>query len=127
MKALTIKQPFATLIIEGYKKYEFRSWKTSFRGEIYIHAGKSIDQEAMNRVKDLNLTYPTGCIIGKVKIVDCVKVEEKLRKELLKENEKVYYNLKTPKEKLYGFKLEEFKKIKPIPAKGKLSFWEYVE
>ncbi len=127
MKVLTIKQPFATLIVEGYKKYEFRSWKTSFRGEIYIHAGKSIDQEAMNRVKDLNLSYPTGCIIGKVKIVDCVKVEEKLRKELLKENEKVYYNLKTPKEKRYGFKLEEFKKIRPIPAKGKLSFWEYVE
>lgn len=127
MKALTIKQPFATLIIEGYKKYEFRSWKTSFRGEIYIHAGKSIDQEAMNRVKDLNLSYPTGCIIGKVKIVDCVKVEEKLRKELLKENEKVYYNLKTPKEKLYGLKLEEFKKMKPIPVKGKLSFWEYGE
>ena len=127
MKALTIKQPFATLIIEGYKKYEFRSWKTSFRGEIYIHAGKSIDKEALKRVEDLNLSYPTGCIIGKAKIVDCVKVEEELRKKLFKENEKVYYNLKTPKEKRYGFKIEDVEKIKPIPAKGKLSFWEYEE
>ncbi len=30
MKVLTIKQPFATLIIEGYKEYEFRTWKTNF-------------------------------------------------------------------------------------------------
>ncbi len=127
MKALTIKQPFATLIVEGYKKYEFRSWKTSFRGEIYIHAGKSIDKDAMKRVEHLNLTYPTGCIIGKAKITDCVLVDDELRKELLKENEIVYHNLKTPKEKRYGFQLEEVKKIKPIPAKGKLSFWEYEE
>ena len=40
MKVLTIKQPFATLIIEGYKEYEFRTWKTKFRGEFLIHAGK---------------------------------------------------------------------------------------
>ena len=30
MKVLTIKQPFASLISEGYKIYEFRSWKTKF-------------------------------------------------------------------------------------------------
>jgi len=125
MKTLTIKQPFATLIIEGYKTYEFRSWKTSFRGEIYIHAGKSIDQEAMKRVEHLNLSYPTGCIIGKATITDCVNVEEDLRKRLLKENEIVYHNLLAPKEKRYGFKIEKVEKIKPIPAKGKLSFWEY--
>ena len=37
MKALTIKEPWATLIIEGYKEYEFRSWKTNYRGKILIH------------------------------------------------------------------------------------------
>ena len=40
MKALTIKEPWATLIIEGYKEYEFRSWQTKYRGKIYIHATK---------------------------------------------------------------------------------------
>ena len=45
MKALTIKEPWATLIIEGYKAYEFRSWKTNYRGKILIHAGMSLEKE----------------------------------------------------------------------------------
>ena len=127
MKAITIKQPFASLIREGYKEYEFRTWKTNYRGEIYIHAGLSVDKEAMNRVKDYNLDYPSGCIIAKVKITDCVEVDDKLSRELLKKNEKVYYNLKNKKEKRYGFKIEEVEKIDPIPVKGKLSLWDYKE
>ena len=43
MKGLTIKEPWATLITEGYKEYEFRTWKTKYRGDILIHAGKGID------------------------------------------------------------------------------------
>lgn len=64
MKVLTIKEPWATLIIEGYKKYEFRSWKTNYRGKILIHAGKSIDKKGKERFKDYNLNYSCGEIIG---------------------------------------------------------------
>lgn len=39
MKVITIKQPWATLIAKGYKEYEFRTWKTKYRGDILIHAG----------------------------------------------------------------------------------------
>ena len=51
MKVITIKQPFATLIAEGLKEYEFRTWKTSYRGEILIHAGKGVDKKAMERFR----------------------------------------------------------------------------
>ena len=34
MKVLTIKQPWATLIIQGNNRFEFRSWKTKYRGDI---------------------------------------------------------------------------------------------
>lgn len=37
-KALSIMEPWATLIKEGVKHIETRSWKTSYRGELYIHA-----------------------------------------------------------------------------------------
>lgn len=40
MKALIIWQPWAQLIIEGYKKIETRSWRTNTRGAVAIHAAK---------------------------------------------------------------------------------------
>ena len=43
MKVITLKQPWATLVAEGIKKYEFRSWRTKYRGKILIHAGVGVD------------------------------------------------------------------------------------
>lgn len=127
MKVLTIKQPFASLIAEGYKEYEFRTWKTKYRGDILIHAGKGIDKEAMKRYEHLNLEYPSGKIIAKATITDCVPITDQM-KEYLKENDPlVYYGAihKSNKDKTdYGFKLENIQKIEPIDAVGKLSFWE---
>lgn len=129
MKAITIKQPFASLIAEGYKIYEFRSWKTKYRGEILIHAGKGIDKEAMKRFEYLNLDYPTGKIIAKAIIEDCVEVDEDMKEKLRKLDPIVYkgaINYKGEKNE-YGFKLKDVKKIEPKEAKGALSFWEYNE
>ena len=127
MKAITIKQPYATLIAEGLKEYEFRTWKTKYRGDILIHAGKGIDKKAMERFKDLNLEYPSGCIIAKATITDCVYVEEQLKEKLKKKNDKVYYGIvnKDSNWEGYGFKLENIEKITPIEIKGKLSLWDY--
>ena len=83
MKALTIKQPWASLIINEYKKYEFRSWKTNYRGKILIHAGLSIEKETVNKLKDYSLEYIKGAIIGEAEIVDCILVDSKFNKELL--------------------------------------------
>ena len=90
MKALTIKEPWATLIIEGYKEYEFRSWKTNYRGKVLIHAGKSIDKKGKERFKDYNLNYSCGEIIGEAYITDCIKVNEELVNNLRKINPIVY-------------------------------------
>lgn len=42
-----------------YKKYEFRSWKTNYRGKILIHAGTGIDKKELEKFKDLNLEFPS--------------------------------------------------------------------
>lgn len=64
MKVITIKQPWASLIILGLKKYEFRTWRTRYRGKILIHAGKSIDKSAMDRLgKYIKEDMPLGKII----------------------------------------------------------------
>ena len=42
MKALSIRQPWAWLIVNGYKDIENRTWSTDFRGRVYVHAGRKI-------------------------------------------------------------------------------------
>ncbi len=126
MKVITIKQPFATLIAEGIKLYEFRTWKTKYRGELFIHAGLGIDKKAMDKYKDLNLDYPKGCIIAKCSLMDFILVDDDFRKQLESENAYVYSSMIKHKEwEGYAFKLENIKKIEPIKVKGKLSLWDY--
>ena len=125
MKVLTIKQPWATLIIQGNKRFEFRSWKTKYRGELLIHAGKGVDKKAVERLKKyLPEELPAGKIIGKVNLVDCIKCDEDFKKMCLKENKDVYG--KSSFDETYAWELKDVEVFDtPIEAKGKLSFWEY--
>ncbi|MBR2708540.1 MAG: ASCH domain-containing protein [Bacilli bacterium] len=121
MKALTIKEPWASLIVQGFKKFEFRSWKTNYRGKVLIHAGLS--KENIEKYKDYNLDISSGEIIGEAYIADCILVDEKLDKSLRKIDEKVYGNNHVG---LYAFKLENVKKYnKKIKVKGNLGLWNY--
>ena len=124
MKVITIKQPWASLIVKKLKEYEFRTWKTNYRGAILIHAGKGIDKTAMKRFEYLNLEYPRGCIIAKATITDCLFVDDKMRKNLLEKDSKVYHNLHT-KDDIYGFKIDDVQEIEPIYVKGQLGLWNY--
>ena len=125
MKALTIKQPWATLIMQGDKRFEFRSWKTKYRGDLLIHAGKGIDKEAMKRLeKYLPEELPYGKILGKVKLVDCIKMSPEFKELLLKENSDIY--TKSSFQENYGWQVSYVEVFEnPIDAKGHLSLWEY--
>lgn len=127
MKVITVKQPWTTLIAEGLKEYEFRTWKTKYRGDILIHAGKGVDKKAMDRYKHLNLEYPSGCIIAKATIKDCVLMDEEMKQLLKSKNDLIYYNIVRQSDDVinYGFKLENVEKIDPIFINGKLSLWDY--
>lgn len=125
MKAITIKEPWATLIINGYKKYEFRSWKTNYRGKILIHTGITKEKETLEKFKNYNLEYNKGAIIGEAELVDCILVDEKLDEELRDLNPIVYGNDHV---NMYAWKLENIKKYdKQINIKGKLGLWNYEE
>lgn len=125
MKVITIKQPFASLIAAGVKEYEFRTWKTKYRGDILIHAGKGVDKKAMKKFAGYGLEYPSGCIIAKANLSDCIEVDDEFRKVLSEKNPEIYHSINKHDEwKCYGFKLEKVEKLEPIPAKGKLSIWE---
>lgn len=125
MKVLTIKQPWATLIMQGDKRFEFRSWQTKYRGELLIHAGKGIDKEAVKRLANyLPQELPQGKILGKVTLVDCIKITPEFKEELLKENSDIY--TKGSFQENYGWQLEDVHVFnEPIDAKGYLSLLEY--
>lgn len=126
MKVITIKQPFASLIAAGIKCYEFRTWKTKYRGKILIHAGKGINKKAMEKFKCYNLDYPSGAIIAKANLTDCIFIDDDMRDVLKSENELVYSSVINDKEWVgYGFKMENPERIDPIVVNGKLSLWDY--
>ena len=125
MKVITIKQPWATLIVEGYKRFEFRSWKTNYRGDILIHAGKGIDKEAMERLKKyLPDEIPIGKIIGTATLTDCVPMSKEFADMLSKENNDIYTTHSFSRN--YGFKLENVEKLDNlIEIRGQLGLWNY--
>jgi len=120
MKAISIKQPWAELIVSGRKTLEIRKWKTNFRGEFFIHASKIPNKDAMRRFGFVSL--PTGCIVGKSKIIGVKEYNslEEFNKDENKHLAKGYeWN-----GKLYGFIVEDVERIKEIPLKGQLNFFD---
>ena len=81
MKVLSIKEPFASLIKERIKTVETRSWKTKYRGEIYIHASLkkiNIKDERIKKLLELlpNKDMQYGHIICKCNLIDCIYMDE---------------------------------------------------
>ena len=77
MKVLSLTEPYATLIKNQKKHIETRSWKTSYRGELYIHASVTkIPKEWKDNVELMSLVDETklnfGYIICKCNLVDCI-------------------------------------------------------
>jgi len=127
MKCLSIRQPYAELIVEGMKNYEIRSRNTKYRGELYIHSslskiGKSSRKnEFLDVLRNKNLKY--GYILAKCDLVDSVLIDEKFLKEM---NNGAIDNLYNDDcIGYYAWVLKDVKKVKEIPAKGQLGIWNY--
>lgn len=146
MKTITIKQPWASLIVEGVKDIENRKWPTKFRGRVLVHAGAdnllkkcefiddllSVEQiiNTSNNNKETEIfgsKLYTSSIIGSVEIVDCVMNHPSVWAE--KSFDAYVEGLKEPIKsvKVYNWVLANPVKFdKPIEnVKGKLNFWEY--
>lgn len=140
MKALTIIQPWATLIASGHKMNETRSWKTNYRGEVLIHAGKNpkdytsgcyIDDPDGRHFQEAGITpnnfeeLPRGSIIGKATLVNCIHINKEFRDHLKRSN---------PAEYAFGdYRIGRYAWVfenpvlfeKPIPARGRQGLWNW--
>ena len=129
IKVLSIRQPWAWLICSRIKDVENRTWKTNYRGRLYIHAGKSFDWNAIPFCVNINRpllaslikahfvfsqklrlsTYDEfGAIIGYVDFVDCVQNSRSIWAE----------------PGLFHWKFDNANFIDPIPLKGQLGIFE---
>jgi hypothetical protein len=72
LKILSIRQPWADLIVRGRKDIENRSWSTSYRGQILVHASLNIDRDACDRYSLHPSKLLTGGVVGIAEIADCV-------------------------------------------------------
>ena len=129
MKALSIQQPWAQLIVAGIKPIENRDWPTKFRGPFLIHAGKREDTEGlmwlankwltlMSRESDavifadvigraMNKRLPKGGIIGTAEITDCVTAHPS----------PFFFGP-------HGFVIANAREITPVPSRGMLGFFD---
>lgn len=124
MKVLSIKEPYASLIMMNIKKIETRSFKTKYRGELYIHASLSKSNQNSELSKLISPMY--GEIICKCSLVDCVLMTDEFIENLKKENP-MEYKCRHYEVGRYAWILEDIKIIKPIKAKGKLGIWNFYE
>ena len=118
MKALSIKQPWAWLIVNGFKDIENRNWHTNYRGPVLIHAGKKpdgTDADMRWLMHDIgwdgdlprlaSLEY--GGIVGEAEIVDCVH-----------RSQSPWFFGK------FGFVIRNARPLPFRPCKGQLGFFE---
>lgn len=113
VKALTVCQPYAELIARGEKLIENRTWPTSYRGLLFIHAGKS--REWMEPEDDEQ--YPGmafGALVATARLVDCVRVER--LPEVLTDNP----HANGP----WCWILTDVNRITPITFRGAQGLWD---
>ena len=80
MKAISIQQPWAWLIVNGYKDLENRTWATKYRGRVLIHAPKTVDKTGFQAQREwvqasgiqIPDDLPTGAIVGEATITGTV-------------------------------------------------------
>lgn len=133
MKAISVRQPWASLIVLGYKEYETRSWRTSVRGKIAIHSSSSqhvakqlckfkpystlLGQHSCNSYEDL--VY--GHIIGTVFLDEVIECDDGNLLSVLSSQELSLGNFGHGR---LAWKLSSPTPIKPFPFKGKLAFFD---
>lgn len=129
MKALTLTQPWATLVAIGMKKVETRSWATPYRGPVAIHAAKGFPKSAQAFAAEeralgrLPSRVPLGVVIAVVRLVDIRRTENFAME--ISALERRFGDYSSGR---WAWVLEDVNLFsEPIPAIGHLGLWEWTQ
>jgi hypothetical protein len=119
MKALTLWQPYASAIALGKKRIETRSWRTSYRGEIAIHAAARrgpLDHDLVSLLNGANM--PFGAIVAVARLVGIEAAAY-----MLPSTDEAQWGDFSPGR--YGWILEDIRPFGPHPVKGGRGLWDW--
>ena len=126
MKALSLTQPWSTLVVTGAKRFETRSWSTKYRGPLLIHAAKGFPLSARVfahtefTLGRLPARIPRGAIIGRVILENVYRTEDLA--PILTALERHYGDYTSGR---WAWELAEAAMFEtPIPYKGALGLFE---
>ncbi|MBQ6415167.1 MAG: ASCH domain-containing protein [Butyrivibrio sp.] len=130
MKAISLTQPYAELIKNGTKKVETRSWKTDYRGIVYIHASATkVSKESKENTELMKLAGNGAMDFGKIicscNLVDCVKMTDDYV-ENMKNNNHNEFVAGVYSAGRYAWIFEDIKALdEPFEMKGHLGLWNF--
>jgi hypothetical protein len=128
LKVLSVRQPWASLLLSGEDWCENRSWDTKHRGPLWIHASSKIEKAECEAFGIDVRRLVSGAIIGVVEVVDVFHIDE-LEERLPAIDRKYHLNDEVGPEFVCGeycWIVANPRALKtPIPAKGKLNLWRY--
>ena len=143
MKALSLTQPWATLVMLGLKRIETRSWFTPYRGRLAIHASKRFPKWAKEFSKrtpvsvllGMDYEYPVGTVIATCRLISCLPTRELQENQIIRLDAATHYPdfEINEQERTFGdytagrwaWLLADIKAIPPVAAKGRLGLWEW--
>jgi len=137
VQVLSIRQPWAEMILTGDKWCENRSWKTGYRGRLYIHSSRidSLPDEDWDFYKLAKDKLTTGAIVGHCELVEILWMGEDNGANWCKTIDYVGENHRdlpmdgdetTHVMGPYCWILKKPKRLrKPIPTGGKLRLWKF--
>jgi len=124
MKALSIRQPWAELIIQGRKTIELRTWQTSYRGRIAIHASQTVREEACIAYGLDPARVVRGVLVGTAELVDISTLDEAAWEILRGE----HLSLRDFPGPMFGWRLENPQRLpQPIPLRGRMNLFNVAD
>lgn len=120
MKALSIRQPWAELIVQGRKTIELRTWQTHYRGRLAIHASQTVREEACVAYGLDPARVIRGALAGMVELVDISALDEAAWEDLRDQ----HLSLRDFPGPTFGWRLEDPQRLpQPIPMRGRRSLF----
>jgi hypothetical protein len=121
MKALSFRQPWAELILQGRKTMDLRTYNTHYRGRLAIHASQTVEYDKCweNNLKPDNLDV--GGIVGMVELVAVTPLDEATYNEL----QAAHLGGRRWRAGLYGWVLAHPERLPEfIPARGRTNLFD---